>query len=60
MTSPLEKNKTDYQTIINKISAASAVGIDAQFTHAIIIDFLQQIEGRLIKLEKIVSELKDK
>ena len=51
-TDPLEIPKTDYENIINRISVAnSPVGIDAQYTHAIIITYLQQISARLEKLE---------
>ena len=50
---PIKKTKEEYQDIINKISmASSAVGIDAQYTHAIIITYLQQISQRLDRLEK--------
>lgn len=51
---PLAKTKEDYTATINKISAVSSVGIDAQYTHAIIIEFLKQISLRLDKLEKTV------
>jgi len=49
---PLKKDKTEFSRTIEKISMAnSAVGIDAQLTHAIIIDYLQQIHKRLDKIE---------
>ena len=49
---PLETPKTEYSEIINRISLPdSPVGIDAQYTHAIIITYLQQIAERLDKLE---------
>jgi hypothetical protein len=52
-TDPLEIPKTDYENIINRISVAnSPVGIDAQYTHAIIITYLQQIAARLEKIEE--------
>ncbi len=52
-TDPLEIPKTDYEDIINRISVAnSPVGIDAQYTHAIIITYLQQIAARLEKIEE--------
>ncbi len=56
--SPLEKSKDDYQDIINKIRADSSVGIDAQYTHAIIIDYLQQLTRRLEKIEALIEEKK--
>ena len=50
---PLEKSKEEYASVIKKIeSEKSAVGIDAQYTHAIIIDYLQQITQRLDALEE--------
>ena len=49
---PLQKSKEDYQSVIQKIAANSSVGIDAQYTHAIIIEFLKQIHQRLDKLEE--------
>lgn len=53
-TNPLEKDKSVYQDTINKIKTDSPVGIDAQYTHAIIIDYLQQITERLEEIEKIL------
>ena len=53
---PLKRPKTDYQTTIDVIqSAGSSVGIDAQYTHAIIIDFLKQISARLDEIEQRIS-----
>ena len=50
---PLQRTKEEYEEIIKKISmASSAVGIDAQYTHAIIITYLQQISERLDRLEE--------
>ena len=52
---PLTKTKADYQEIIDKISSAdSPVGLDTQYTHAVIIAYLRQIAGRLDKLEQTV------
>ena len=49
---PLSKTKEEYAAIIDRISVAdSPVGIDAQFPHAIIIEYLQQISERLDHLE---------
>ena len=56
-TPPLSKSKADYTDLIEHISLPdSPVGIDAQLTHAIIIDYLQQIDRRLKKLESIVAQ----
>jgi len=54
--SPLKKSKDDYQDIINKIGADSSVGIDAPYTHAIIIDYLQQLTGRIERIESLIEE----
>lgn len=56
-TSPLEKSKVDYAELIKKIGAAdSPVGIDAVYTHAVIIEYLRQISDRLDKLEEAIGE----
>ena len=61
MSNPLYKPKSEYQDIIEKISLQnSPVGIDAQYTHAIIIEFLKQISARLEKLEEAVKIKEDK
>ena len=53
---PLAKTKEQYAATINIIkSENSAVGIDAQYTHAIIVEYLQQILRRLDALEKTRS-----
>ena len=56
-TEPLTTPKDKYGEIIRRISLPeSPVGIDAQYTHAIIITYLQQIAERLDKLEaKLIS-----
>lgn len=55
---PLYRPKQEYEEIVNRISLSnSPVGIDAQYTHAIIITYLRQISDRLDKLE---AELKRK
>ena len=52
---PIEKSKEQFTEIIEKISSEqSAVGIDAQYTHAIIISYLQKINERLDALEEAV------
>ena len=49
---PLYRPKEDYSDIVKRISAGnSPVGIDAQYTHAIIITYLREITARLDKLE---------
>jgi len=53
---PLKKSKKEYQDTIEVIrSENSAVGIDAQYTHAIIIEFLKQISARLDEMEERLS-----
>ena len=54
----MSKTKDDYADIIGQISLPeSPVGIDAQFTHAIIIAYLQQISGRLANIESQLKEM---
>jgi len=51
-TEPLTTPKADYSDIISRISLPdSPVGIDAQYTHAIIITYLRQISDRLQNIE---------
>ena len=53
MVDSLNKTKNDLAEILEKISNAdSPVGIDAKLTHAIIIDYLQDISERLASIEK--------
>ena len=53
---PIQRSKEEYKEVIDKISISnSPVGIDAQYTHAIIITYLQQISNRLEKIEKILK-----
>jgi len=48
----LEMPRDAFKNIVEKISQAeSPVGIDARYTHAIIIAYLQRISERLDKLE---------
>ena len=55
-TDPLSKSKDEYAAIVEQISAVgSPVGIDAQYTHAIIIEYLRQISERLDRLEARVG-----
>jgi hypothetical protein len=49
---PLSKPKSDFDSLIEKLSSPdSPVGIDAKYTHAVIIDYLQQISARLEAIE---------
>lgn len=49
---PIKIPKAQYKDIVDVISLKdSPVGIDAQYTHAIVITYLQQITARLEKLE---------
>ena len=51
-TQPIDRTRDDFADIIDKISLKdSPVGIDAQYTHAIIISYLQQISERLAAIE---------
>jgi len=57
---PFKKSKADYTRIIDHISLPeSPVGIDAQFTHAIIIDYLRQVLDRLDALESQLGRSKN-
>ena len=54
---PLEKTRQDYAELIDKLASVdSPVGIDAQYTHAIIIDFLQDITARLERVEAALEK----
>ncbi|MGE0268389.1 MAG: hypothetical protein AB7S78_08040 [Candidatus Omnitrophota bacterium] len=53
---PLNKSKDQFCHIISKIRSESSVGIDAQLTHAIIIEYLQRLESRLNDIEKKISK----
>ena len=54
---PLQKTRADYDALIEKLSSPnSPVGIDAQYTHAVIIEYLQQIMERLEALEAKLEE----
>ena len=55
-TDPMSIPKDDFAEIIGHISLPeSPVGIDAQFTHAIIIEYLQLISDRLKNIESQLS-----
>jgi hypothetical protein len=51
-TEPIQKSKEDYIEIIEKIRSESPVGIDAQLTHAMIIDYLKRLTQQLDRIEK--------
>jgi len=54
MPDPLQKEKKDFSDIIKKIESDSSVGIDAQLTHAFIIDYLQNIQRKLESIEEYI------
>ena len=57
MTDPLSKPKDAFDQLIKQIGLPeSPVGIDAKYTHAVIIDYLRQISARLDALEAIIKE----
>ena len=50
---PLAKPRESLDSLVTQISAPdSPVGIDAKYTHAVIIDFLRQIAARLDDIER--------
>ncbi len=51
MTEPLKREKQEFADLIERIASDSPVGIDAQYTHAIIIEYLRDISGRLERIE---------
>jgi hypothetical protein len=54
---PLTLSKDELNSLVQHISLPdSPVGIDAQYTHAIIITYLQQIAARLDDLESRLSK----
>ena len=54
---PVDTPKTEFQPIIDRISLPdSPVGIDAQYTHAIIITDLQNISRRLEAIERHLQD----
>ena len=53
---PLAKPREVFRELMAQLSSPdSPVGIDVQYTHAVIIDYLQQIAGRLDALEQQVA-----
>jgi hypothetical protein len=54
---PLTKPKEAFDGLIAQLSSAdSPVGIDAKYTHAVIIDYLRQITSRLDEIERRLNE----
>ena len=54
---PLAKPRESFESLIAQLSAPdSPVGIDAKYTHAVIIDFLRQIAGRLEDIERRLDQ----
>ncbi len=54
---PLTKPKESFNSLIAQISSPdSPVGIDAKYTHAVIIDYLRQITARLDEIERQLHE----
>lgn len=59
--SPLERAREDYAALMQQISLAdSPVGIDAKYTHAIIITFLQEIAASLANIEARLAALEQR
>ncbi len=51
-TEPLLIPKDQYDYIVDRIAVPdSPVGIDAQYTHAIVIEYLRRISARLDRIE---------
>ena len=56
---PLQKPKDEFNSLIQQLSSPdSPVGIDAKYTHAVIIDYLRQISARLDAIESSIKERK--
>ena len=54
---PMNKSKEEYAETIKMIRTESPVGIDAQLTHAIIIDYLQNLTEHVGKIEEELKKL---
>ena len=53
---PLAKPKDAFDDLIAQLSSPdSPVGIDAQYTHAVIIDYLRQITARLDDIDRFLA-----
>ncbi len=54
---PLGKPREVFRDVMAQLSSPdSPVGIDVQYTHAVIIDYLQQISARLDDLERRMTD----
>ena len=54
---PLAKPKEAFDDLIAQLSSPdSPVGIDAKYTHAVIIDYLRQISSRLDDIDRRLEE----
>jgi len=53
---PLQKSKEDYRSTIDRIKSNTPVGIDAQYTHAVIIEYLKLLDKKIEKILKKVEE----
>ena len=54
---PLAKPRETFDSLMAQLSAKdSPVGIDAPYTHAIIIDFLRQLSDRLDEIEQRLNK----
>ena len=57
---PLSKTKDSFDELIAQLSSPdSPVGIDAKYTHAVIIDFLRQIAARVVSIEQRIEQLQE-
>ncbi len=57
---PLAKPKDSFESLIAQLSSPdSPVGIDAKYTHAVIIDYLRQIAGRIDEIERRLDQQQD-
>lgn len=57
MTDPLAKPREAFDELIDRLSSPdSPVGIDAKYTHAVIIDYLRQISERVAKIEAALDD----
>lgn len=52
---PMKKDISEFKNIIEKIGTDSNVGIDTKLTHAIIIDYLEQISKRIEAIEAAIK-----
>jgi len=54
---PLDKPRDVFDDLIERLSSPdSPVGIDAKYTHAVIIDYLRQLSARMAALERAIGK----